>query len=894
MSTLRISNIEAKADSSSPTVDEQLRFTNSDGDLMLYLDGRTAGITTVGINTTNQTIKFDANNNVMVTGIITATEFHGTLAVGTSVTYGDNEKAYFGTGLDMALYHDGNNSYIQDVGYGQLRFLSNDYVFYNAAGNENLIRITENTGVSLYDGANTVRLATTSQGIDVTGHSELDNVNISGVTTHTDQLHMPDDKIIRFGSAAASRTSIYYDVSSTRTRIRNFNDTLEIGYRATEIHYINQKRLEFINGGNRFTTDVTTTFLGDNYHASWNPSANRFQINDNAILAFGSQADATIIHNNANLLISNTTGNIDVTGNVVLNNDISVDGHTELDNVNISGVTTTSGNITANHSNGQVTLKPSDGSIEITRTAGSAYIDFKNDTSEDYDVRLNEEGGNLRTNKHFRLYDNKAIELGNRTGATYGDLRLYHDTSNSIIENFTGALYIRNYDTNSTDIVLSARNNIALQPSLNETGLQCLANGSTELFYDSGTYGTPKLRTSATGITVGGEVAATQDYPTVRPSLDLNFAATKKLDSRITYTRSGRASFTNEHGLLEIVNSNVPRFDHDPVTRECKGLLIEEARTNLLTYSNIKGMSSPNLGGNPQTNDTVNNITLPTGEKGDVRRYLAASGGGGGRWGDYSGTNNQSYTGSVWVRTVSGTTSAVIDINDGGSKTVSITEEWQRVTTTHSSNNTYRFFDIYFASPTTIYYWGVQIEEGAFVTSYIPTNNATATRGGDRVYIPINDGLDFYNPVESTILVDYTHQDGVTSSNLGTNARLYRFRATGGADTRIDYVTNTGYNPYIAKDGGAVASISHGQQTVFGGGLNRNAVRVKENSFAVSFNGSTVVEDTSGAWNPTNAIDHVTLGGMNDNYASQLSGHIQRFVYYPIGVSNSQLVTLTS
>ena len=81
---------------------------------MLYLDGRTAGITTVGINTTNQTIKFDANNNVMVTGIITATEFHGTLAVGTSVTYGDNEKAYFGTGLDMSLYHDATNSYLKN------------------------------------------------------------------------------------------------------------------------------------------------------------------------------------------------------------------------------------------------------------------------------------------------------------------------------------------------------------------------------------------------------------------------------------------------------------------------------------------------------------------------------------------------------------------------------------------------------------------------------------------------------------------------------------------------------------------------------------------------------------------------------------------------------------
>ena len=83
-------------------------------------------------------------------------------------------------------------------------------------------------------------------------------------------------------------------------------------------------------------------------------------------------------------------------------------------------------------------------------------------------------------------------------------------------------------------------------------------------------------------------------------------------------------------------------------------------------------MSSPNLGGNPQTNDTVSNITLPTGEKGDVRRYLANASGGGGRWGDYSGTNNTSYTGSVWIRTVSGTGSVQIDMNDGNVNTHSI------------------------------------------------------------------------------------------------------------------------------------------------------------------------------------------------------------------------------
>ena len=72
------------------------------------------------------------------------------------------------------------------------------------------------------------------------------------------------------------------------------------------------------------------------------------------------------------------------------------------------------------------------------------------------------------------------------------------------------------------------------------------------------------------------------------------------------------------------------------------------------------------------------------------------------------------------------------------------------------------------------------------------------------------------------------------------------------------------------------------------------SVRVKENSFATCFNGSTPVEDTSGAWNPTNTITEVSIGGSNGTAGAQLSGHIQRFMYYPVGLPDSQLVTLTS
>ena len=193
------------------------------------------------------------------------------------------------------------------------------------------------------------------------------------------------------------------------------------------------------------------------------------------------------------------------------------------------------------------------------------------------------------------------------------------------------------------------------------------------------------------------------------------------------------------------------------------------------------------------------------------------------------------------------------------------------------------------------YVWGHQVEAGAFETSYIPTTSGTEeTRGVDIALIDGEELSEFYNPVESTIVVNYTHPNGVTSSNLGGSARLYRFRAVGGSDTRIDYVSNTNNEPYIMADGSNVANINNGQSTVFGGGVNRTAVRVKENSFASSFNGSSAVEDTSGAWNPTNAITEVALGSESSSGGNPLNGHIRRFVYYSTGLPNSQLVTLTS
>ena len=148
------------------------------------------------------------------------------------------------------------------------------------------------------------------------------------------------------------------------------------------------------------------------------------------------------------------------------------------------------------------------------------------------------------------------------------DAEIYHNGSSLYMNNSTGNTYIR-----------SGGGQILMRPSNSYDAIVAKTN-EVELYYNQQNHSTPKLKTSATGITVDGEVAASQDYPNFRPTLDLNFAATKKLDSRITYRRTGVASFVNKFGKVVKVGGDTPRFDHDPVTRECKGLLIEESRTN--------------------------------------------------------------------------------------------------------------------------------------------------------------------------------------------------------------------------------------------------------------------------------------------------------------------------
>lgn len=90
------------------------------------------------------------------------------------------------------------------------------------------------------------------------------------------------------------------------------------------------------------------------------------------------------------------------------------------------------------------------------------------------------------------------------------------------------------------------------------------------------------------------------------PAVDLGFLTS--FDSRVTFTRASTATYFDASGTLQSANSNVPRIDYGiaggPTAR---GLLVEEARTNVLRNPRAEG-ATPGTPGTAPTNWTVGSL----------------------------------------------------------------------------------------------------------------------------------------------------------------------------------------------------------------------------------------------------------------------------------------------
>ena len=101
-----------------------------------------------------------------------------------SLLFSDNALLKFGTGSDFQIYHDGNNSFLADVGTGNI-YLQSDVgnIYLRTNSSENAIAAVQNGAVSLfYDGGThtTAKLITKADGVDITGELQSDTLDVDG------------------------------------------------------------------------------------------------------------------------------------------------------------------------------------------------------------------------------------------------------------------------------------------------------------------------------------------------------------------------------------------------------------------------------------------------------------------------------------------------------------------------------------------------------------------------------------------------------------------------------------------------------------------------------------------------------------------------------------------
>ena len=403
-------------------------------------------------------------------------------------------------------------------------------------------------------------------------------------------------------------------------------------------------------------------------------------------------------------------------------------------------------------------------------------------------------------------------------------------------------------------------------------------------------------------------IEVTADYPTIKPSLNLNFARSRALDPRITFTRSSVGTYVGRDGLIKTASENEPRFDHDPDTLESLGLLLEEPRTNLAEYGTIVGDSN-GWYNRPAFNTSINNTISPDGTQNAtlITNLNAESDPDLYSFEQYAIGSDKTLTHSIYVKSPDAF-NVGREINFRGKRTVGtasswgqkfiLTAEWQRITITHTyqADNTqgraYIGSDPNTTDPagaaTGCLFWGLQVEAGSFATSFIPTSGSTVTRAVDQAYIlgdnvPLGSGVDEYSIYVRGRLLTTTNYSGISRGLVGMGSST---------NNRIRIPHNNAGFVEVYSGGTLQASLTTSD---IGTTERQIALAVKKDDFAMSMDGGTVQTDTSG--DIPSSIDTIGLGQSSYDappvtYPSTC--YIRDFRIYPKRLTNAQLQLITS
>jgi len=394
-------------------------------------------------------------------------------------------------------------------------------------------------------------------------------------------------------------------------------------------------------------------------------------------------------------------------------------------------------------------------------------------------------------------------------------------------------------------------------------------------------------------------------------------AQLEQRDSVTAYTPTNGNPITKYQPQLMFASPDQPRFDHDVLTGESKGLLIEESRTNLFTYSQTLNhmwtrvrikVTEANVVVAPDGTLTGDKYIQQTGDSqfGNINKKVAL-------------TSGTTYTSSIYVKAGQyngiglfesnllggGVSASYFNIENGTligknprHDSYSITDVgngWYRVSITFTAARTNSDLVGFYLHDTSTrtgngydgnYIWGAQLEEGSFPTSYIKTSGASATRSADNASITGENFSSWYRQDEGSLYSealtygDYIHRvlnfsDGTSNNRIVTTLL-----------SSEQLLVKNNNNTEISIDAG---SYNFNQFLKQGTGY-------KDDNFFVAIGGdegsSIDRNDSTSGGSVPKSLNKLNIGRSELN-TFYLNGHIKKLSYYPQRLTNEQLQQLT-
>jgi hypothetical protein len=334
---------------------------------------------------------------------------------------------------------------------------------------------------------------------------------------------------------------------------------------------------------------------------------------------------------------------------------------------------------------------------------------------------------------------------------------------------------------------------------------------------------------------------------------------------------------------------NVPRLTYQNGGGGCPSLLLEKQSTNLVSYSqDFSNAYWSKLGQGVGSTSvvTANYAISPDGTQNATRFVCNLNGGttsSDRSWMIASFTAQATSTVSIWIKLNSaGTKTVLLSDSGGGTKTISGTD-WQRIDATFvGASGEFRIGLIGGTTSDTLdcCIWGAQAESGSYVTSYIPTTSASATRVADACFktgisslIGQTEGTlfaQFNKPIDPLVPFRLNLSDGTTNNWVFIGFEALSFRGYIRASSSVILTNN------------------------FSGTANVNkiAIAYKSGDYAIYHNGTQIVTGSSsftfnGTLNQINVGENPT----NDNYAV---GQIAEILVSKTRLTNAELASLTT